>query len=77
MHIREMVASHPVALRMSRLPSPAWIGVVALAGVSALVGIQALRLRRQRQRLSLSTRSEDCAVSECAADGVPLSSYAG
>lgn len=47
---------------------------------AALLAVAALAVANRRRRSSPERRlepSEDCAVSECAADGVPLSTYAG
>ena len=46
----------------------------------ALLAVAGLAAANRRRRFSPERRlepSEDCAVSECAADGVPLSTYAG
>ena len=64
-------------MRIFRRSSPARMVVTALAGVSILVTLWERRSRGERYLLSLQHTSEDCGVSECAADGVPLSSYAG
>ena len=46
--------------------------IIAAATVASVV-----RLRAARARRGPLVASEDCVVSECAADGVPLSDYAG
>lgn len=51
--------------------------LVSLLALAAAAAAAVLAGRRRHAPRSLPPMHEDCAVSECAADGVPLSAYAG